>query len=236
MNVAALHIESDTPQHGAIAQRARWHRLGKWVAAMALAFPALVVAGAVAQPWTDPKWLFLDPLTVAEVSGDCCHVYYGLISNLGIMLWSATSAVCLFAAFALFGTTATHEPTVSLATAGLLTGWLALDDVFLLHELVIPTLGFMQNAVLAFYVLLGICYVIASWRVILASNYILFVVAGAFLAASMFVDIAFHSASSELVVIEDGAKFIGIWCWALFQVTTALRLLNASRSAPLDVG
>jgi hypothetical protein len=71
----------------------------KWVYCLAIGpatFLALLAAG---QSWV-PAWqLFVDPIRVAEVAGpDCCHVYYGFISNMGILFWCTIAACCLFAA------------------------------------------------------------------------------------------------------------------------------------------
>ena len=41
--------------------------------------------------------LMKDPLAVVPLTQTCCHFYYGFISNLGVMLWTAAAAVCLVA-------------------------------------------------------------------------------------------------------------------------------------------
>ncbi|HEX9852917.1 MAG TPA: hypothetical protein VGA68_07865 [Woeseiaceae bacterium] len=196
-----------------------------WIRAVAFTVPALFLAAVLLQPWVEPKWMFLDPLTAAELSGDCCHVYYGFVSNLGVMLWSATAAVCLLAA-AVFAMQRRQGPLVWFAlSAGALTGWLALDDAFLLHELVLPSLGVPQNAVLTAYLVLGGTYAIASWRMILASDYLVLVVGAAAMAVSIGVDTVFHSLLPALVSLEDSAKFFGIFCWAAFHISTMAALL-----------
>ena len=119
-----------------------------------LILPGLFLGAVVAQPWVDAKWMFLDPLTAAELSSDCCHSHYGFVSTSGIILWAATAATSLFAAIILFVTRQPGRLILFPLLAGLLTGWLTLDDAFLLHETVLPAFGVPQNAVLAFYVML----------------------------------------------------------------------------------
>ncbi len=197
-----------------------------WIRAFTFMSPLLFLAAVLLQPWAEPKWMFLDPLTAAELSGDCCHTYYGFVSQAGVMLWSATSAVCLFAA-AVF---ALHRRTAGLiafaASAGILTGWLALDDTFLVHEVVFPSFGIPQNAVLAGYAALGILYALASWRMILKSDYLILLAGGGALALSMAVDSFFHSLVPQLVYLEDSAKFFGIFCWAAFHITAMAEQLS----------
>ncbi len=193
-----------------------------WVRVFTFSLPLLFLAVVLLQPWVEPKWMFLDTVTAAQYSGDCCHVYYGFISNLGIMIWTATGAVCLFVA-ALFGLVIKNRPMAWFAlSAGVLTGWLALDDMFLLHEIVMPSLGIHQNAVLASYAVLALLYVFASWRVIMNADFWILFVGGGTLVVSIFIDTVFHSLAPVLVYAEDSAKFFGIFCWASFHITTLL--------------
>lgn len=196
-----------------------------WVRAATLLLPAAFLAVVLVQPWAEPKWMFLDPLTAAELSGDCCHTYYGFVSNLGIMLWSATAAVCLFSAILFLAQKRDRSLIWFAASAGLLTGWLALDDAFLVHEVVFPSFGIPQNAVLAFYVVLGGVYALTSWRTLLRLDWPLLFLAGGALALSLLVDTVFHSLLPVLVYLEDSAKFFGICAWASFHISALAALL-----------
>lgn len=192
--------------------------------------PALLLLAVALQPWVSPHWLFLDVQTAAEMSDDCCHVYYGAVSTLGIMLWGASAAICLAAAL-VFIKTKRHVEIIGFAImAGVFTGWLALDDAFLLHEIVLPKLGIPQNIVLGIYVVLAIVYVVKSWRVILSSEYWLLVFAGMLMASSLLIDTVLHSVSPSIIVIEDSAKFLGICAWAGFHITAIVCALTDSES------
>lgn len=201
-----------------------------WVRWMVVTLPALFVTGLYFQPWVEPRWLFLDPLTAIELSGECCHVYYGLASNLGIMLWTATSAVCLFAVLALHRKSdfvSTHRKAFALI-AGLFTGWLALDDAFLVHEKVFPAFGIPQAAVLLVYAILGLLYALYARRIAFQVDYVLFFLAGGFLASSMMIDHFHHGLTSDAIFLEDGAKFIGICCWAGFHISAMFHFLRVT--------
>ncbi len=199
-----------------------------WLRFATLVLPLGFLAAVLLEPWAEPKWMFLDPLTAAELSGDCCHTYYGFISNLGVMTWSATAAVCLFAAILLAVQRRATPLILFAASAGLFTGWLALDDAFMVHEVVFPSFGIPQNAVLGLYLVLGGLYGLSSWRTILRHDWLMLSVAGAALALSMIVDTVFHSLLPSLVYLEDSAKFFGICCWASFHISTMVSLLSQS--------
>jgi len=195
------------------------------IRAITFSVPAIFLAIVLLQPWAEPKWMFLDTVTAARFSENCCSTSYGFISNLGIMLWSATAAVCLFAGCVFAQINARSLMWFALS-AGLLNGLLALDDAFLLHENVLPYFGIPQNLVLATYVALALAYAAASWRIILAADYIILFVAGTAVAVSLLVDTVFSSLVPSLVYIEDSAKFFGIFSWASFHMTTLYFLVT----------
>jgi len=172
-----------------------------WIRIVTFALPLMFLAVILLQPWAEPKWMFLDALTAAQLSDQCCETYFGFISNLGIMLWTGTAAVCLFAA-ALFAIAKQDRSLIMFAlTAGVLTGWLALDDAFLVHEVVFPSFGIPQNLVIGAYAALTIAYVLASWRIILESDFWILFIGGAALVVSIFVDTVFASLVPALVYI-----------------------------------
>lgn len=190
------------------------------IALLVLGLPGLLLIFTVLQPWIAPEELFVDFLTAAENSDDCCHVYYGAMSTLGIMLWVATAAICLMSALVFWAQERNKQLIGFAFTAGMLSGWLALDDAFLLHETVFPKLGVAENIVLVVYMVLAIAYAVKSWRVIYSGEFWIFLIAGGAIAVSLFVDIVLHNEASIIVVIEDSAKFIGICCWAGFHIVT----------------
>ncbi len=185
-----------------------------------LLLPIIFLLIVSLQPWVNPKWMFLDTVTAAEYSDDCCHVYYGFVSNLGIFLWVATASVCLFSATIILQWKNAKALFRFAVTAGVFSAWLAMDDAFLLHEIVFPKIGVPQFLVLAVYVLLAVAYILASWRVIFSSEYWILMLGVGGVAISLGVDQLFHSLDPTIVIIEDSAKFFGLFCWFAFHLVT----------------
>lgn len=189
-------------------------------------FPALVLSAVLLQPLAEPKWMFLDTLAAAELAPDCCHVSYGMVSNVGILLWAGTAAICLLTGLLFLNVAEAAELRRFALSAGSLTAWVAVDDLFLMHERILPALGVPQPLVIAFYMVLALLYVLTSWRFILRHEWWMLAFGCAALAVSVFVDLVFHSLSPQLVYIEDSAKFIGITSWSLFHCLTIFNVLQ----------
>ncbi|MBL4870516.1 MAG: hypothetical protein JKX72_06140 [Robiginitomaculum sp.] len=201
-----------------------------------LLLPIVFLLIITMQPWVDPKWMFLDTVTAAEYSDDCCHVYYGFVSNLGIFLWVATAAISLFCATVFLQWKNAKAILRFAVTAGLFSAWLAMDDAFLLHEIVFPKIGVPQFLVLAIYVLLALSYIISSWRVVLSSEYWILGLGVGGVAISLGVDQIYHSLDPMIVIIEDSAKFFGLFCWFAYHVVTLIVAFqtNMANQKPLQ--
>lgn len=185
--------------------------------------PSLIILVIVLfQPWVDPKLMFFDPLVAAEVADECCSVAFGFMSQLGIMIWIATASICLFSGILMIFDETLKKFSSFALSAGILTGWLAIDDAFLLHEKVFPILGVSQNVVLSSYILLTLIYLAMSWRIIINSDYLLLILGGIGFTVSLLIDIVLHT--PIWVYLEDSGKFFGICCWAAFHISTLARL------------
>jgi hypothetical protein len=205
--------------NGSLAQAPTgWLFLGILLAASAL------LAAVWLQPWVPVAYLVRDPLVVANQAGKCCSFYYGAVSNLGVVLWIAAAAVCLFTALIAHAAQAERSRTLFFLAAGLFTLWLGLDDFFLIHDDVLPHFGVPETVTYAAYAAMAAAYLAASWRLILAGRPFLFLAAGSALAASMGLDAFVHSEAPLAIMAEDGLKFLGIALWAGFHVTAAATL------------
>jgi hypothetical protein len=150
------------------------------------------------------------------------HPLAGVLSNLGILLWAATAAICLFVAMTERGRLS--APVVRcLLFAGLLSAWLTLDDCFQIHEDLSPNyLGVSERYV---YLSLALAMVIHLWTsraVILRSRWSLLALAFAFLGASAMLDTLLLRWVQRLgeweFFFEDGSKWLGIVCWNAYHV------------------
>lgn len=196
-----------------------------WLLAAALAAPFLIIAFAILQPFTEPRLLFLDPAIVVRTSGECCKPYHGAISSLGIMTWAATAAICLLVWRIGWAGRFTPAQQRFFLGAGLLTGWLALDDALLFHEEILPRLGVHELVIYASYASAALAQLWVNWRIILTFQWVLFCLAGFALAASIATDLLLD----YVILLEDSAKVIGISCWAAFHVHAAVQTLLADK-------
>ena len=64
------------------------------------------------QPFVDPSSLLRDPAAVYRDLGVPAHtaMYYGFVSNLGVLIWGSASFICLFIDFVLLRSTPTGLP------------------------------------------------------------------------------------------------------------------------------
>lgn len=221
-------IPGNRQRHPGVAAAAengmsRWDRI---VYVLTFAPVIGLIAGVWSQPFVPIAELLRDPLAVAELSEDCCHVHYGFVSNIGVLVWTAGAAILLFAGLLVFRRGGPRDATVFLVSAGLFTGWLMLDDFFLVHEDVLPKLGVPQLVTYAVYMALGLVYVALSWRRILDARAAMLIVAVCLLAYSVGTDVFIHSDSDIRILIEDGAKLAGIAAWVSFHIEAAFGLIS----------
>ena len=164
------------------------------------------------------------------------HPLTGLLSNLGIILWCVSAAVCLFAAL-LLRRGGSREEFLFLLFAGLLSAYLLLDDFFQFHEVLADRyLGLDEKVVYAALGLGAAAHLVAFRKVILRTRFGLLVLAFAFLATSVAIDEITEMLALRLgdweYFFEDGAKWLGIACWCGYYLDTAQLLLWRSFSRP----
>jgi len=165
---------------------------------------------------------------IAALAG--VHPLAGVLSNLGMLLWCAATTVCFFGAWILRAR-GSHKDARFLAWSGVLTGYLLLDDLFLLHELLLPDyVGLPEKAVyLAIFIGTG-AYAFAFWRDIRQTPYLLLLLAVGFLSVSVSADVILGRFIAEPEywgpLLEDGPKWIGIAYWCGYYVATARQMIE----------
>lgn len=164
------------------------------------------------------------------------HIYYGVLSSLGIMLWASAVAVWLFGAFLLRGK-GTRRTTFQffLATAAF-TFILMMDDAFMIHDVVFPGYLHLNEKVLYVGYLMGMLFYLWRFtRQILESEYLFFFVALICFALSMGMDALLPFSEGE-AFLEDCFKFAGIAFWLLFPVTTIPRVVEKAIASARSKG
>jgi hypothetical protein len=147
--------------------------------------------------------------------------YLGFFSHLGVLGWWAGAVSSLLAATVLPRSPA--RPV--LLCAGALTGLLMLDDLFMLHEEVLPHLGLSERLVHAFYCIALAAYLLGCKSFHRSMDWPLLLASFALLGTSAIVDFAADFGRFTLL-IEDATKFAGIAAWSGYHVLAARRCLQ----------
>lgn len=139
------------------------------------------------------------------------HPLTGVVSNVGILLWCAAAAICLFSSSLLRNQGARAEAGF-LWWAGLMTTGLLVDDFFMFHEYIAPVhLHLNEKLVHASYFCVTAVYLLRHRRLILESNYWMLAAALGLFAVSTLVDVV--DAEGWWRLVEDGCKLLGIASW-----------------------
>ena len=168
-----------------------------------------------------PSLLSEDPAAVAHLP-----LYVGVLSYLGILLWTAAAVVCLFTAALV---RSAGRPTVHrfFLFSGLIGALLTLDDLFQFHEGLVPqVLGLPQWVYPLAYGTIMVAYLRAFGALILRSDGLLFLLALFFFVGSVSMDILYHG----LAFVEDSLKFMGIVFWATYFIGAAYAALLPTAS------
>ena len=97
-----------------------------------------------------------DPLAIAGG-----HPFLGIVSNIGVILWSATAAICFFSYAILKTSKKSHDARSFIVAGGFMSLLLLLDDLFMLHERIYPKyLGSSEIIVFLFYGSLLLLYLV----------------------------------------------------------------------------
>jgi hypothetical protein len=162
-----------------------------------------------------PPYLFTrDPAAIHHA-----NPLLGAVSNLGIVLWAAAASMALFASRQLARVAEARMTRAFLLAGGLLSCWLLLDDLYMLHERVLPDwLGVPQPLIFVVYAG-AVVVLLARFRgVIRATDSLPLALALACFALSAAIDQgppAWHRWDA-LVLVEDGAKLFGICGWLAY--------------------
>jgi len=154
-----------------------------------------------------------DPMAIAGG-----RPFYGLLSNIGVVMWSSSMALCFFSYSLLKAGNASRKVLYFVVSGGALSLILLLDDLFMLHEHFYPRyLGYGEKAVFLTYGFLLLIYVVVFFdRIFERSGFYLccFVF---FFALSVLVDRLPETFLPMHHIFEDGSKLLGITSWLGFH-------------------
>ncbi len=174
-------------------------------------------------------------LTRDPLSGSGKPPLSGALSSLGVLLWWAGASACALAAWCLHRT-GQHEQASFLAHTAGLSAYLALDDLFQIHETLAPRwLGLPEHAVYGLIALATAIYLWRHRRQWAEPDAGLLGIALLGLALSVALDAVLGRWLWRLdewqYLVEDGFKWIGICFWTSFCFRRSAALLRPHRPA-----
>lgn len=178
-----------------------------------------------------PSTLFRDSNALMDMP-----FYSGALSNLGILFWWSAAVVCALT-YVLFRKFATPDRSGDTGKyfflyVSVLTALLALDDLLMIHEEVLPRyLGFPELTLYALYGVAVAVLLLRFWSFILRSNLLLLFLTLSFFGLSVLIDLGmlrflFGVPGDLDSFLEDGAKLLGIASWLYYLVRFSLAQLS----------
>ncbi len=177
------------------------------------------------QNFTTTGNLTRDPATILGFP-----LYYGLLSNLGVLCWSSAATICLFSSKVVQH----DELSRFLLFTGVIGSLLLFDDFFLFHERLFPEyLHIPEKLVYMGYVLLIGSYVVRCRKMLIETEFLILILAGGMFAVSVLVDLdPFTFWENTSYIIEDGAKLVGIVLWMTYCLRTSYQFVVKTIALP----
>ena len=204
----------------------RWQQLlivgsGLWLALMVLLpLQSFVAIGDITR---DPATIALHP------------PYYGALSNLGILLWSASAAVCFLSAALLNILQPRSETVLFFSLFAGLSAVLCLDDTYLLHEAILPNrlpfISIPEAVVVLAYVLTLLGGIIYFRKLLLKTQVWLLSISLVLFGISIGIDQLLPETlfpEDTFFLIEDGFKLLAIFLWLAYFIRTSLDFTTAA--------
>ena len=147
-----------------------------------------------------------------------------------MLLWCSAASVCFFASMLLTQSKADYRKILFMVSAGLFTGLLLFDDLFLAHEVIYPkVLGVDEKYVIAVYAIFAVIYLAFFRDLIVRYGYSLMLISLILFAISIFEDLFQGDTGVVRRIGEDGTKFIGIATWTTFHFRAAWLMCTENR-------
>jgi hypothetical protein len=186
---------------------------------------ALLFAGVVGLTVLIPHLTIPDLLRDVATLGEL-PFYAGFVSQLGLLFWSAATTLCFFEYFTLKKLGCTRKETLNfLLFAGLLSGYLMLDDSFMLHEEFFPDFLKIipEKAVILMLGIAMLAFLYFNRQELLQNEFGLMFLAFMFFGISVVIDAVPTELYEDIYIVEkvehileDGAKFTAIITWVIF--------------------
>jgi hypothetical protein len=168
--------------------------------------------------------------------------HIGFVSNLGGGIWATSFGVCLLSFWILRSIYKAFNEANFFLIGAFFSLLLFTDDIFLLHDAVLPYLALSSTLFILGYTCLLLVYFAWYIKVILDSPFLILLIAlGAFFM-SLVVDthildkLAGSNLNQQLqYILEDGSKFLGVVCWCTYYTLSALSSIKALALKPANL-
>jgi hypothetical protein len=147
--------------------------------------------------------------------------YIGLLSQTGMIFWFSTAGILFFAGFLMFRYFKNPNQGAFLGNAFLLTVFLGIDDMFMLHD-ELAHRGIREEYFYMFYGIWLLITLIKFKNIIKHTLFPLIFIYGLLFGMSMFID----KKIKDAYLPEDLLKFAGIINWSFYWVSTCYYLLQ----------
>lgn len=184
-----------------------------------------------------------DPASIANI-----HPMLGILSNLGVLLWCATGAICFFTSIT-FHKVLEKKKFKFLLFSGLFSTYLLCDDLFQIHEFIalVNQDGIVYIVERLYFVVLGIIallFLFVFLKIILTTQFYVLLLALLFFSCSVIFDNILTDWVLEkylgiglngwFYLLEDGFKWLGIVCWSGYFIYTSYQFINSTFKSSSD--
>lgn len=168
-----------------------------------------------------------DPAAIMEAP-----FYLGLFSYIGILMWCAAAALCFFTRYMVKpDTTENRQLRSFLLFSGLITCLFLLDDLFLLHEVVLPEyLHIPEVGVYLIYSNVIVFYMVLFRNILLRSEFLILGLSFFMIGTSQFVDLI-PMPIPEDSFLEDAVKLFGVVSWLTYYARYCRNVVNGILTA-----
>jgi hypothetical protein len=154
--------------------------------------------------------------------------YCALLSQIGVFFWAATGAVALMTAAIL---PKGHDLKAYFVFSGWLTLYLGLDDIFMLHDYVLPEVfGSPEKFTVFVYVSVVLYYLFRFRWAILKTEYLLMALSLSFFGCSLVLD-TLEPKWLDPYIWEDSAKLVGLIAWLGYFFAAGLTVIRQQAKA-----
>ena len=189
----------------------------------------LIVAIANYYLDSDIAFFFKDPLANTGINPFC-----GIISNIGVIVWSFSVAICFFSYFLLKTSKKHHDVLGFIVFGGFISLVLLLDDLFMFHEIIYPRyFGVSEKIVFSFYGMMMFFYLVKFRKLLIETEFIFLLLVVFFFSLSILVDLFLPESLFPkflhpwYLLFEDGPKFLGIVSWFGYQYSVCFQELQS---------